>query len=298
MRKLIDHIKALKYWLIPILSVLVGELLVLSLLALWSVGPWYRLYPHPEFRLLVVAFMSVAFAMAFAVFVVTVVLNSWPWLMRCMLRRYLAQVVVGVLGLGLMGYMYSNLFWRALGDSLLLLEDGGGIQVWAAGYLIMLNLVFAFIRMSLGFMQTGASPRGGYLKHLLATDEAGREQKLSLETDVAYMHSFDSEQRVYRRGPELPALALNTSLTKLAPKVDPSSYCWINRNYIVHWRAIRDIRPEEKGRRLEVWLDPPSYGGLRPDTESCTYVRKERVDEVMDWYQACLARENGGAKSR
>ncbi len=153
-----------------------------------------------------------------------------------MLRRYLAQVVVGVLGLGLMGYAYSDLFWRA--------------------------------------------------------------QKLSLEEDVAYMHSFDGQQQVYRRDPELPALALDISLKKLAPKIDPGVYCWINRNYIVHWRAIRELMPEENGRRLEIWLDPPNYSILRPDTESCTYVRKERVDEVVAWYQACLARETNNPRDQ
>src|SRR5690606_5078916 len=104
-----------------------GEVMVISLLTIWSVGPWHRRYPHPEFRLLVWAFISVAFGMAFAVFVVTLALNSWPWLMRCRLRRYVAQGLVGILGLGLLGYAYSNLFWRALGESLLLLEHGRGI---------------------------------------------------------------------------------------------------------------------------------------------------------------------------
>jgi|GEM_PF-4811953 len=288
--KIIDQIKALRYWLIPILSVLVGEVMVISLLTLWSVGPWHRMYYHPEFRLLVWAFMSAALGTAFAVFVVTLALNSWPWLMRCILRRYLAQVLVGVFGLGLLGYGYSDLFWRALGDSLLLLEYGGGIQLWAVIYLIMLNFAFVFMRLSLGFMQSGVSPRDGYLKYLLGTDEAGRVQKVSLEKDVAYVNSFDSQQRVFRRDPELPSLTLDISLKKLAPKIDPATYCWINRNYIVHWRAIRELKPEENGRRLEVWLDPPNYDGLRPGIESCTYVRKERADEVMAWYRACLKR--------
>lgn len=293
--KMIDHIKALRYWLIPILSVLVGEVMVISLLTLWSVGPWHWMYPHPEFRLLVWAFMSAAFSMAFAVFVVTLALNSWPWLMRCMLRRYIAQALVGVFGLGLLGYAYSNLFWRALGDSILLLEHGRGIQWWAVIYLIMLNFAFVFMRMSLGFMQSGVSPRDGYLKHLLGTDVEGQVHKVSLEKDVAYINSFDSQQQVFRRDPELPSLTLDISLKRLAPKIDPGTYCWINRNFIVHWSAIRELRPEEKGRRLEVWLDPPTYSEQRPGTESCTYVRKERVDEVMDWYQACLARETGGS---
>ncbi|GGC21226.1 hypothetical protein GCM10011386_11460 [Parapedobacter defluvii] len=292
--KMIDRIKSLRYWLIPILSVLVGEVMVISLLTMWSVGPWYRMYPHPEFRLLIWAFMSAAFGMAFAVFVVTLALNSWPWLMRCMLRRYLAQAVVGIFGLGLLGYAYSNLFWRALGESLLLLENGRGIPWWAAIYLIALNFAFVFMPMSVGFMQSGVSPRDGYLKHLLGTDETGRVQEVSLEWEVAYMNSFDDRQRVFRRDPELPPLALDTSLKKLAPKIDPDNYCWINRNYIVHWRAIRALRPDKK-RRLEVWLDPPNYSELHPDKESCTYVRKERVDEVMGWYQACLVRETSGS---
>ena len=286
--KMIDHIKSLRYWLIPILSVLVGEVMVISLLTLWSVGPWRQMYPQPGFQLLVWAFMSVAFGMAFAVFVVTLVLNSWTWLMRRMLRRYVAQLLVGVFGLGLLGYAYSNLFWRALGESLLLLEHGGGIQLWAVMYLIMLNFAFVFMRMSLGFMQSGVSPRSGYLTYLLGTDETGRKQKVSLDWDVAYINSFDGQQQIFCRNPELPSLALASSLKQLAPKMDPSSYCWINRNYIVHWRAIRELRPEKNGRRLEVWLDPPSYSELHPGMESCTYVRKERVSEVVDWYQACL----------
>ena len=292
MRTMIERIKSLHYWLIPIISVLVGELMVLSLLAQWSVRPWYRLYHLPEFRLLVQAFMSLALGMAFAVFVVKLVLNSWPWLARCTLRRYLAQALVGILGLGSVGYMYSDLFWRALGDSLLLLEHGGGIQRWAVAYLVMLNFAFVFMRLSVGFMNTGASPRDGYLKYLLAKERHGKEVRLSLADEVAYIQSFDGIQKIQPRTADRPLLEFNMSLERLAPKVDPDEYCKINRNYIVHWKAIRKLKREEKGRRLEVWLDPPTFGQFDPDTagEVCAFVRKERAEEVEQWHRACLDR--------
>lgn len=96
MEKLANQIKGLRHWLIPILSALIGELVILLLMVSWAVHPWYRLHEHAGYKVLVQGFASLVLLMAGAVCVVSLVLNSWPWLGRCMLRRYVAQAVMGV----------------------------------------------------------------------------------------------------------------------------------------------------------------------------------------------------------
>lgn len=231
--------------------------------------------------------------MAAAVFSATLALNSWPWLTRCPMRWYAAQAVVGIGFLGIAGYMYSDLFWNALGESLLLLQHGRGIQLWAGMYLLMLNFAFVFLPYSIRFMATGAAQQRRYLEYLLATNEADQEERLSLKKDVAYMHSQGEVRQVFTVVAARAPLAITQSLKELERMIDPSEFFPVNRNYLVHWRAITRWADETNGRRLKVWLNPSVYQlGRNGSEEAFEYISKEKADRFRAWHAACQTKDD------
>lgn len=193
----------------------------------------------------------------------------------------------------MLGYAYSDLFWAALGDSLLLLELGRGIKVWLVMYLLGLNFALVFFPYSIRFTKTGASWQRGYLEYLLGEDEHGRSQRLSLKDEVAYMHSQGDVRRVFLRGASRLPLAIAQSLKTLEGLVDPNEFFLVNRNYLVHWRAISRWEDEKNGRRVKVWFKPPVYRqGKRGKEETFEYVSKEKADLFRAWYADCVSRHN------
>src|SRR5690606_21371217 len=110
------------------------------------------------------------------------------------------------------------------GDHLLLLAYGSGIQMWALIYLLALNLAFVFVRFTISFMATGASPRDGYLQYLLVRNEEGRNEKLLVPQDVMYIHSADGIQRVQTGDPARPPLEYGVSLDRTEARLNPLEY--------------------------------------------------------------------------
>ena len=291
MEKLVNYIKGVRRWMIPILSALIGELVILLLMVQAAVHPWYRLHEFSGYRVLLQGFASLVLLMAGAVCVITLLLNSWPWVGKCILRRHAAQAVLGVGCLGVLGYAYSDLFWAALGDSLLLLENGRGIRVWLATYLLGLNFALVFFPYSIQFTKTGVARQRGYLEYLLCVDGYGRQKRVSLKEEVAYMHSQGDVREVFIRAVSAAPLTITQSLIALEGLVDPHEFFPLNRNYLVHWRAVARWEDEENGRRVKVWLRPPVYQpGREGEEEAVEYVSKEKAAQFRAWYADCLSR--------
>src|SRR3546814_6061449 len=115
----------------------------------------------------------------------------------------------------MLGYAYSDLFWTALGDSLLLLQNGRGVPVWLVTYLLGLNFALVFFPYSIQFTKTGAARQRGYLEYLLCMDGRGHEVRLSLKEEVAYMHSEDDVREVFIKNGSSEPLKITQSLKEL-----------------------------------------------------------------------------------
>lgn len=284
MKTLIDRIGSLGYWLIPILTWIVAVAWVPATLAFSAVHPIAEMHAHPGYRRLALALLLVVMVLSVSILLITLLLNSWDWLVRCHKRRLTAQAIVGIGCVGAIGYAYINLFWPAIERDLLLLKQVRGIKVWLIAQLLAYNFLFPFIPYGLSLGRIGRMPRREYLTHVLVKDRAGRESRLSLKTDIAYFHMSSECRCVYTVHAEKPVFETGMSLRELESQVDPALYFAINRNFLVHRDAIAGWKPEPGGRRIKVWLDPQAPGSASKTGEvKPIWISKEKAPAFREW---------------
>ncbi len=92
--------------------------------------------------------------------------------------------------------------------------------------------------------------------------------------DIAYFRADGNV--VYLTSTQGDRFTINYTLEEISEQLDGKIFFRLNRTFIIHYQAIKEIRRYFNGR-LKIWLNPD------PDEEEEVFVSRNRVSEFLTW---------------
>ena len=286
----------------PFTSFSLKDTWVVLALAFWSAMvvygggmgfPWRLIFESLNHFLVFAVLFSVFLTAVSLVDVSTTLLGRYEWVNRRPVHRGLMQVVVGVVGVGLLTYGLGWMMLRWGLDGVFRFVPDTFFGMVYLLQILLVNLVVMFIHGVVRLKSTGATPKDSYLTHLLTLEGSVPVADIRF----CYHHCHKMNRVCMREPVRRSDPVVGYTLDELETRLDSDEFMRIAPDLIIHQTAIVDDGVRLPNRNHQVRLVAPytkiGNDGVEREIAEISISRR-RVSQFDQWRKAYRLKASKG----
>ncbi len=246
---------------------------------------WALIFAHRHYLIVFSVVFAVSLTAVTLVDFATSALNGFGWANRRAARRGWMQLVVGVLGVGILTYGLQWLLFEWLLDGVFRFSPSAFSLVVYLLHMALVNLVVLFIHGILRLKPTGATSKNSYLTHLLTLE--GNIPATAVQ--FCYHHRHKMNRICLRGAVKRSDPVLEHTLDDLEVLLDPVEFMRVAPDLIIHQSAIRDdgVRLPNRNRQVRLVAPYTKIGSDGVEREIVAVsISRRRVSQFVQWREA------------